>query len=54
MYYLGMRKSRLSKYKQNRLIELFVAGTTARTAASLVSVNPKTAVYYFERLRQVI
>ncbi len=34
-----MRKSRLSKYKQSRLIELFVAGTTARTAASLVGVN---------------
>ena len=49
-----MRKSRLSQYKQFRLIELFVAGTTARTAASLVSVNTKTAVYYFQRLREVI
>ncbi|MGE4499083.1 MAG: IS1595 family transposase, partial [Pedobacter sp.] len=28
-----MRKSRLSWYKQSKLIELFVAGTTARTAA---------------------
>ncbi|EMR8137653.1 IS1595 family transposase, partial [Neisseria gonorrhoeae] len=28
-----MRKSRLSRYKQNKLIELFVAGVTARTAA---------------------
>ena len=27
-----MRKSRLSDYKQDRLIEHFVAGTTARTA----------------------
>ncbi|EMS2454472.1 TPA: IS1595 family transposase, partial [Neisseria gonorrhoeae] len=27
-----MRKSRLSQYKQNKLIELFVAGVTARTA----------------------
>ncbi|HGO7622962.1 TPA: IS1595 family transposase, partial [Neisseria meningitidis] len=26
-----MRKSRLSQYKQNKLIELFVAGATART-----------------------
>ncbi|EMT4195840.1 IS1595 family transposase, partial [Neisseria meningitidis] len=25
-----MRKSRLSQYKQNKLIELFVAGVTAR------------------------
>ncbi|HFC3716584.1 TPA: IS1595 family transposase, partial [Neisseria gonorrhoeae] len=27
-----MRKSRLSRYKQNKLIELFVVGVTARTA----------------------
>lgn len=49
-----MRKSRLSKYKQNRLIELFIAGTTARTAACLVGVNKTTASYYFHRLRQLI
>ena len=49
-----MRKSRLSEYKQKRLIELFVAGSTARTAASLVGVNSKTAVYYFQRLREII
>lgn len=34
-----MRKSRLSKYKQNRLIELFLVGTFARTAASLVGLK---------------
>ena len=49
-----MRKSRLSKYKQSRLIELFVAGTTARTAAALVGINKTTASYYFQRLRQLI
>jgi len=49
-----MRKSRLSKYKQSRLIELFIAGTTARTAARLVGVNKTTASYYFQRLRQLI
>ena len=49
-----MRKSRLSKYKQNRLIEQFVAGTTARIASSLVGVNKTTASYYFQRLRQLI
>ncbi len=49
-----MRKSRLSRYKQNRLIELFIAGATARTAASLVDVNKTTASYYFHRLRQII
>ena len=49
-----MRKSRLSRYKQERLIEHFVSGSTARTAAKLVNVNIKTAAYYFHRLREII
>ncbi len=49
-----MRKSRLSRYKQNKLIELFVAGVTARTAAELVGVNKNTAAYYFHRVRLLI
>lgn len=50
----GFRKSRLSWSKQVRLIEHFVAGTTARTAAELIGVNAKTAAFYFHRLRQLI
>lgn len=49
-----MRKSRLSQYKQTKLIELFVAGVTARTAAELVNVNKTTAAFYFHRLRLLI
>jgi len=49
-----MRKSRLSQSKQQRLIELFISGSTARTAAALVDVNRNTAAYYFHRLRQLI
>ena len=49
-----MRKSRHSRYKQDRLIEHFVAGTTARTASSLCGVNRKTAAFYFLRLREII
>ena len=49
-----MRKSRLSQPKQQRLIELFISGSTARTAAALVDVNRNTAAYYFHRLRQLI
>ncbi|MDG6894780.1 transposase [Volucribacter amazonae] len=49
-----MRKSRLSQYKQHKLIELFVAGITARTAAELVNVNKNTAAFYFHRLRLLI
>ena len=51
---MDMRKSRLSQYKQDRLIEHFVSGSTARTAAKLVNVNRKTAAYYFHRLREII
>lgn len=49
-----MRRSRLSSYKQDKLIELFIAGSTARTASELVSVNKTTASYYFHRLRMLI
>ena len=49
-----MRKGRLSQYKQNKLIELFVAGVTARTVAKLANVNKSTAAYYFHRLRLLI
>jgi transposase len=49
-----MRKSRLSQEKQERLIEYFVSGATARTAAALVDVHRNTAALYFHRLRQLI
>ena len=49
-----MRKSRLSKSKQKKLVEHFVAGTTARCAAALVDVNIKTAAYYYRRIREII
>ena len=49
-----MRKSRISRVKQNRLIEHFVAGTTARCASELVGVNRNTGAYYFNRLRVII
>ena len=48
------RKSRLSIHKRSRLIEHFVAGTTARAAAQLVGVNKNTAATFFTRLRKVI
>ncbi|MEH6405561.1 MAG: IS1595 family transposase [Sneathiella sp.] len=49
-----MRKSRLSHYKQDRLTEHFVSGSTARVTASLCSVNRKTAAFFFLRLREII
>ena len=49
-----MRKRRLSKKKQDKPLELFVAGANARTTSSLAGVNKTTASYYFHRLRQLI
>ena len=49
-----MRKSRLSDYKQDRLLEHFISGSTALTAASLCGVNRKTAAFFFLRLREII
>ena len=50
----SMRKSRLSHYKQDRLLEHFVSGSTALTAARLCGVNRKTAAFFFRRLRELI
>ena len=48
------RKSRLTIRQQSRLIEYFVAGTTARAAAELLSIQSNTAIRFFLRLRQLI
>ncbi len=50
----GMRKSRLSCYKQERLIEHFISDSTARCAAELIGVSKSTAAYYFQRLREIL
>ena len=49
-----MKKSRLSKDKKAKLIEYFVLGSTARTAAALAGVNKRTAAYFYHRLRNII
>ena len=49
-----MRKSRLKKFTQKKLIAHFVAGATARCTAELLGLNSKTAISYFHRLRQLI
>ena len=51
---MDMHKSRLSKEKQEKLMEHFVSGATARCASKLVNVNKNTAAYFFHRLREII
>ena len=51
---MARRRSRLSTYRQFKLAEHFVAGTPARTAAELVSVNRNTAILFYRKLREII
>lgn len=48
------RKSRMPVLLQQKLLEHFVAGTTARAAALLVGVQTNTAKLFYQRLRQLI
>lgn len=48
------RKSRLPLLRQQKLLEHFVAGTTARAAALVVGVQANTAKLFYQRLRQLI
>ncbi|MBE7618099.1 IS1595 family transposase [Komagataeibacter sp. FXV2] len=48
------RRSRLPVSIQKRLLEHFVAGTPARSAAELVGVNRNTATLYYRKLREII
>jgi len=49
-----MRKCRLNSAKQAKLLEHFVAGTTARGGADLIRVNCNPVAYYFKCLREII
>ena len=48
------RKGRLSPRRHNRLLEYFVAGTTARAAVEIIGVQPNTAIRFYMRLRFLI
>jgi transposase len=48
------RRTKLSVWKSQRLLELFVGEVTARTAAELVGVNKATAALFYRKVRGVI
>ena len=48
------RKSRLSGKLRGKLIEMFVAGATARTTAEITGVNRNTVRVFFQGLRKLI
>ena len=49
-----LRKSRLSPDRQSRVIEHFVASTTARAASQIIGVQANTAITFYMRLRKLI
>ena len=51
---MGLRRCKLSEGKQLRLLELFVAQATARTAAEVIGINYHTAYLFYRKLRQLI
>lgn len=51
---MRFKRSRLSGLQTQRLLEHFVAGTPARTAAELLAVNRNTARVFYHRLRTII
>jgi transposase len=48
------RKTKLTKKQVEKLMEHFVAGTTARTAAELIGVNRNTSTKFFRKFREII
>lgn len=47
-------KGRLNPRHQTKLIEHFVAGTTARTTSEIIGIQANTAIRFYQRLRQLI
>jgi transposase len=51
---MSRRRCRISSYRQNKLLELFVGGVPARTAAELVGINRHSATLFYHKLREMI
>ena len=49
-----IKHCKLRRSEQLRLMEYFVAGTTARTAADLVDIHRNSAIRFFYKLREKI
>lgn len=51
---MALSRCRISKKQQLKMLELFVAQVTARTAADLTDVHRNTAALYYHKLREHI
>lgn len=48
------RRCKIGSYQQNKLLEFFVAGVPARTAAELAGVNRHSATLFYHKIRDMI
>lgn len=51
---MARRRCRIGGYKQSKLLEMFVGGVPARTAAELVGVNRHSATLFYQKIRGMI
>ena len=51
---MRIKCSRLSSSQLEKLLEFFVAGVTARTAAALTGIHRNSANLFYKKLRQII
>lgn len=51
---MAIRRCRISRKQQIRLIELFVAGVTARTAADLAGLHRNNGALFYHKLCKLI
>ena len=48
------RRCKIAIFRQSKLLEMFVGGVPARTAAELVGVNRHSATLFYHKLREII
>lgn len=51
---MARRRCKIDGYRQSKLLEMFVAGVPARTAAELAGVNRHSATLFYHKIRQMI
>jgi transposase len=54
LFTMRIKGSRLTGSQLQKLLEFFIAGVTARTAAELVGINRNSANLFYNKLRQII
>ena len=52
--FMGLKRCKLSKNVQRRLIEFFVLEVTARSAADILGIQPNSAALFYRKLRELI